>query len=461
MTNQHALPATDTAARMPVRPDRRILLRTLIIGSLTGFAATACGSDGATVLKTAGATKGAISGGSVVKAEVALAQPPAGSAAKGAEAVRAFTAALTSRLLTDKTGNLVCSPFSVALALGMTANGAVGATQQEMLNTLDFDSVEGLDAGLAAVVRLAESRAGKRTDATGTSYEIALDSANSLWPQRGSEFQKPFLDAVAKWFGAGLHTVDYKADAEAARTEINGWTSEQTHAKIPELIPHGVLSPATRLVLVNAVYFKAPWHVPFTPALTALGPFTGDKGDARQVPMMHNGFSAPYAHGSGWESVTLHFAGRELAMTLVRTEDPGVSAQRAWLTADKLRSALTATDQPAVQLTLPKWNFRTPSPLTAILPAMGMPLAFDADKADFSAMTTQERLYISAVIHEAFIAVDENGAEAAAATAVIMDAAGAPAEPKALTFDRPFLFVIHEVESATPLFIGRVAEPSA
>ena len=148
-------------------------------------------------------------------------------------------------------------------------------------------------------------------------------------------------------------------------------------------------------------------------------------------------------------------------MTLVRTEDPGVSAQRAWLTADKLRSALTATDQPAVQLTLPKWNFRTPSPLTAILPAMGMPLAFDADKADFSAMTTQERLYISAVIHEAFIAVDENGAEAAAATAVIMDAAGAPAEPKALTFDRPFLFVIHEVESATPLFIGRVAEPSA
>lgn len=432
-----------------------------MIGSLTGFAATACGSGGESKTNATGATKGAVAGGSVVKAEVALVQPPAGSAEKGAAAVRAFTADLTAKLLADDAGNLVCSPFSVALALGMTANGAVGATQREMVTTLAFDDIDGLDAGLAAVVRLAESRAGARTDAMGNSYEIALDSANSLWPQRGSEFQQPFLDAVAKWFGAGLHTVDYAADAEAARVAINRWTSDRTHEKIPKLIPEGVLSAATRLVLVNAVYFKAPWNLPFTPALTAPAPFTGDTGDAKPVPMMHNGLSAPYAQGPGWESVTLHFAGRELAMTLVRTEDPSVAAQRSWLTADNLNAALTPTDQPAVELTLPKWTFRTPSPLTGILPAMGMPLAFDPAQADFSAMTTQERLYISAVVHEAFIAVDENGAEAAAATAVIMDAAGAPAEPKKLTFDRPFLFVIHEVESATPLFVGRVADPSA
>ncbi len=254
--------------------------------------------------------------------------------------------------------------------------------------------------------------------------------------------------------------VDYKTDPEGCRTTINTWVAEQTHDKIPQLIPEGVIDTMTRLTLVNSLYFKAPWFSKFDKSRTAPGTFTRADGSTVTADMMKNLLEGiGTAEQPDWQTVRLPYAGEDLAMTVVLPRPGKLDSVWSLATSGKLGTLLAVQDGKAANLTLPKWTFRTQSPLSQALKSMGMKLAFDPANADLSGMTAEERLFVQAVLHEVFIAVDEEGTEAAAATAVV---AGATAMPPTIdvTVDRPFLFVIHDVQHSTPLFVGRVMDPS-
>jgi serpin B len=377
-------------------------------------------------------------------------------------AVQAFTGALFDRL-SAKPGNLVCSPYSVAAALAMTRNGARGQTAQELDRVLHVRALDQFNSGLNSLTQLVEGRAGERVRADGSKATISLDVASSLWGQRDTRWQQAFLDGLARDYGAGMHLVDYKGDPAAARSMINGWTSDQTHAKISELIAHDVLNTRTRLVLVNALYLKAPWEEPFEKLATSRRPFTRADGSRVQVEMMSNELrQGELASGAGWRAGRLRYAGGQLGMAVV-VPDPGKTRR----VQDLLRGAgltqVLAGFKPAaaLRLEIPRWRFRVQTQLNDHLAALGMPTAFDEGKADLSGMTTQERLFVSRVLHEAIIAVDEAGTEATAATAVVAEAVSAPLRSVVLTANRPFFFIVHDIETATPLFIGRVSDPTA
>ncbi|MBL7496503.1 serpin family protein [Frankia sp. CNm7] len=441
---------------------RRDFLRTALLGAAgLGMGAGALGCGG-------GSGGGS---GSVAEVRVDRASADATTLDGAAAAVLAFTADLYRKAAAAGEGNLVCSPYSVAVALGMTRAGARGQTGTEMdlvLHSLDTSSspegpaVEGmLHPGLNALAQLVESRAGKRERSDGSEAEISLDVANSLWGQRDLRWQEPFLETLARYYGTGMRQVDYKADAAGAGRAINRWVSDQTHERIPELLAPGLLNALTRLVLVNALYLRAPWDEPFGDAQPA--PFTLADGSVVSADLMSVTLNHPSAYqvGPGWRAVDIPYAGGELAMAVVLPDEGRFDETQASLDGPALRGLLTGFSSAMVNLDLPRWTMRTKVQLGDLLAALGMPTAF-TDDADFSGMTTAEPLKIDKVIHEAFIAVDEEGTEAAAATAVVMEvAAGAPDQIVDLTVDRPYLFVIHDVETATPLFIGRVADPTA
>jgi serpin B len=251
--------------------------------------------------------------------------------------------------------------------------------------------------------------------------------------------------------------VDYVADTEGARKLINGWVSDQTEQRIPELLVPGVLAPDSRLTLVNAIYLKAPWLEPFAVEATEPGPFTRADGTTVQVPLMGASAAMRHARGTGWQAVEIPYIGGSLAMTVIVPDD--LASFEAALTADQLASITGALAETQVTLTFPKFSIETKAQLADVLAALGMPSAF-ADGADFSGITTAEQLVISDVIHQANIDVDEKGTEAAAATAVVMRATGMPVEPVTVRVDRPFIFALRDVPTGAVLFLGRVGDPS-
>jgi serpin B len=378
-----------------------------------------------------------------------------------AESMRAFAADLYARLATGH-GNVVCSPYSVAIALAMTRVGALGATAREMDAVLRAGPQADYNDGMNALSAYLESLAGPQTRLDGSKADVALDTANSLWGQRGVDWQQRFLDTLAREYGAGMRVVDYVAATEAARRQINAWTSRQTQDRIPEIIPEGVLDQLTRLVLVNAIYLKAPWETPFEDSLTKKRPFIRADGSRVDVDMMSGLLeAASYGRVADAHVARLPYAGGDVAMSIV-LPDGDLAAWEAGLTADALTEALQAPQETrGLDLRMPKWEFRLFTPLNDILIAMGMSTAFDPNRADFDGMTTDADLFIAAVLHDAFIAVDEEGTEAAAATAVVVSETSAMAPSATLVLDRPFLFVVHDVKTATPLFLGRVSDPFA
>ncbi len=383
-----------------------------------------------------------------------------GSVPAAVSAVQAFTTDLY-RKLAAQPGNVVCSPYSVAVALAMARNGARGQTGTEMDAVLQAPALTRFNEGLNALTRLVESRAGEQKRVDGTRAVVSMDVANSLWGQRGTAWEQPFLETLGRYYGAGMRLVDYKGDVEGARLAINQWTSRKTHEKIRELLPPGLLDALTRLVLVNAIYLKAPWETPFDTMWTENRSFTLSDGRSVAPDTMRSTMTVVVTAGVGWRAVRLPYAGGQLAMTVV-VPSSSLADLEGTLDAGTLRSMLGSSARPErVGLTLPRWTFRLTSPLKDPLTGLGMPTAFDQARADFSLMTRQESLFISEVQHEAFISVDEDGTEAAAATAVITEASGMPVPPPPFVVDRPFLFVIHDVDTATPIFIGRVSDPTA
>ena len=361
-------------------------------------------------------------------------------------------------------GNLFYSPYSISLALAMTYAGARGETEQQMANTLHFilsqdrlhSAFNGLDLELAG-----RGEGAKGTDGEG----FRLNIVNALWGQEDFEFLSEFLDLVAENYGAGLNLVDFVNAAEDSRIIINDWVSEQTEGKIEDLIPPGVIDGLTRLVLTNAIFFNAAWLNPFRESQTKDGPFHLLDGGEATVSMMRRTAAFGLANGDGYQAVELPYDGSELSMVILLPDTGSFEEFEGSLDVNLVRTITGGVVPTRVALTMPKFEFDSDFSLRDTLGAMGMPVAFisslgscTSKRADFSGMTGICDLSIKDVVHKAFVSVDEAGTEAAAATAVVMETESLP---PSLTIDRPFVFLIRDIETGAILFVGRVVNPSA
>lgn len=356
--------------------------------------------------------------------------------------------------------NLVLSPYSIVVALGMTLNGAGGTTAAEMRRVLGAG--DRFHAGLNALTAHVDGLAGRQERADGSEAEVALATANQLFGQQGVGWSEGFLDPLAKEYGAGIRIVDFEHAHEEARVLINDWVEQQTHDRIVDLIPEDVLSDLTRLVLVNAIYLKAPWEVPFEKELTAPGPFRRADGSSVDAEMMRSTEAdGVLRSGRGYQAATIRYAGGGLAMTIILPDEGRLGEIETEIADGGLPALLEGGEPTLLDLRLPKWSFRTSAALADVLKGLGMVTAFDPVDADFHPMTSEDlQLFVAAVLHQGFIAVDEEGTEAAAATAVVADLQSMPMTTP-FHVDRPFLFAIHDVDHGTPLFLGRVLDPTA
>lgn len=438
-------------------PPRRDLIRAAgLLGGMALLGSPALAGCG-------GPRDGRTNGVALVAADIPRATPDPALLPVAAEAVTGFTADLYRQAArADPWANLVCSPYSVAVALAMVRAGARGRTAEELDTVLHAPGGGRLHPALNALTRAVDSRAGTVTAADGSRSEIQVDVANAVWGQRGVTWEQDFLAELARSYGTGMRQADFVEDGrrEQTRRSINAWTADRTRGRITDLVPAGVLDRWTRLVLVNAMYLKAAWLTPFEQASTAPSPFRTAAGDTVQVPMMTGTGERGYLTGDGWQAVGLPYRGGQLAMAVVLPDEGWFVEVERGLDGAVLRRLLTGFRPDQVRLTMPRWRFRSHLTLNEALSALGMPTAFSAE-ADFSGMTTAERLAVAQVLHQGFVAVDEAGTEAAAATAVAIRAVSAERGGIQLRLDRPFLFVIHDVPTGTPLFVGRVTDPTA
>lgn len=352
-------------------------------------------------------------------------------------------------------GNLFFSPYSISTALAMTYAGARGNTEAEMARVLHFDldhlTQETLHSAFADLeAHLAQIQA---------QGDIALHVANALWPQVGYAFFSAFLDLCQRCYGVSITPVDYAADSEAARQQINAWVEEKTREKIKELLKPPHVTPLTTLILVNAIYFKGNWSSQFDPEDTDDGPFYRLAGDAVKAPMMRQTARFGYRETDDLQVLELPYVGGDLSMlVLLPQERDGLPALEAALTVDNLALWTQRLYPTKVQVVLPRFKLSGEFDLSETLEAMGMVDAFHGS-ADFSGMTGQRDLFISAVVHKAFVDVNEEGTEAAAATAVVMGR-GISLSP-VFEADHPFLFLLRENSTGSILFLGRVVDPAA
>ncbi len=361
--------------------------------------------------------------------------------------------------------NAVVSVFSIQQALGMTWAGAKGLTAEEMARALGFgpDAHQMLNTlSLKLLDKRLESQEDNwrgKTDAV----EIAVE--NELWGRTGKKWQTPFLETLSAWYGAGVGELDFAQDPEGARQFINGRVAETTKKRIQDLIPRGSIDVNTALVLTNAIYFKAPWMSAFNERRTQDREFTLANGKKIQTPFVKSQEKLPYAEGKGWQAVEKPFSGGGLSMVFILPEAGKLNKFVSSLSGKQLMEITgeLAKHRATVNLELPKFKFTTPSiPMKQLFRSLGMWTAF-ASTADFSGMDGTKLLKIDNIFHKAFIALDEKGVEAAAATAVVMATKGLAHGPPPKIFDfiadRPFLFMIRDVETGAILFFGRVMNP--
>ncbi|MEZ4442782.1 MAG: serpin family protein [Polyangiaceae bacterium] len=366
-----------------------------------------------------------------------------------ARATNRFAIAMYAELGAAK-GNLAFSPASISLALNMTRAGARGETAAHMAQALRLEDGT-TDAAFGSLLAA--------WNADDKPYELAV--ANRLFGEKTMRLEEAFLDLTGRAYGAPLQPVDFRGAAEQTRETINEWVADRTEERIVDLLPPGSLDSDTRLVLTNAVYFKGAWKTAFDEDATYDQPFHAPGGDV-QTPMMHIEESFAYAETDGLKVVSLPYRGEDLSMTLlVPNEVDGLADLQKKLDADALESWLGAAVKQKVRVALPRFEIDPPQAmkLQPALSALGMADAFTGD-ADFSGITQEDRLYIDEVFHKAFVKVNEEGTEAAAATAVVMTKESAVIEDtKSVVADRPFIFLIRDEKSGMILFMGRVERP--
>lgn len=364
------------------------------------------------------------------------------------------------RSLRSQSGNLILSPYSISIALGMTYAGARGETEAQMAKTLHYDLPQGQLHPAFNSLDQALSARGKPKYENET--PLQLNIANSIWAEQTFPFLQEYLDVIALNYGAGIQLADFLNRHEIVRREINKWVSEQTKDKIQDLLQEGTIKPVTKMVLVNAIYFKADWAVKFDPNATSEAPFHLLDGSETQAEMMQEIMHGIlYTKGIGFQAIELPYQGDAATMDILVPDEGNFSQFETVLDSAMLDEIIAGMQPMSVQLSLPKYNFTTDFKLSDQLKRLGMPDAFDENLADFSGMTGGRDVYIDEVVHKAFVAVDENGTEAAAATAVIIAPTSMePIESITLIVDRPFIFVIRDKPSGQILFIGRVLDPS-
>ncbi|MCS7167534.1 MAG: serpin family protein [Gemmatales bacterium] len=355
--------------------------------------------------------------------------------------------------LRERQGNVFFSPFSISTALAMTSAGARGNTLAQMEKTLHFPfEQKRLHEAFGSLLQ--QSRSGK-------GYQLHV--ANALWCQEGVPFREEFLSLNEKYYGAKPFAVDYINNTELARRAINEWVEKQTQNKIKELIKPGVLSNLTRLVLTNAIYFKGDWAIKFDPAKTREEPFFVSLKESVKVPMMYQSGQFPFFWEAGVRGIELPYAGKDVTMVLFVTDQlDGLPEFEKSLSAEKLQQLLSklrmAND---VDVFLPRFRVTSEFQLQEELKALGMKDAFEAGQADFSGISPEalsQKWHISAVVHKAFVEVNEEGTEAAAATGVIIKAVALPPSFRA---DRPFFFLIRDKRTNSILFMGRITNPQS
>jgi len=358
--------------------------------------------------------------------------------------------------LRAQSGNLILSPFSISLALAMTYAGAHGETESQMAQTLHFLPQEQLHPSFN---QLDLNLQKENINSNKEQEPLQIKIANSIWAEQTFGFLKEFLDTLALNYGAGIYLSDFINNAEPTRQEINNWVSDKTQEKIQNLIPEGSLNPDTRMVLVNAIYFKADWLDQFDAEDTFNHPFNLLDGTQVDVPMMSQGMYIPYIQEDGYQAIQLPYAGETAVMNIIIPDEGKFEEVESSLNYEMLTDIFGNMNQTSMFLRMPKFQFESAFSLSDVLKELGMTNAFDRNKADFSGMTGKKDLFISEVIHKAFVAVDEEGTEAAAATAVIMETTGAAMYDMTLVIDHPFIFLIRDLESGQILFIGRVLNP--
>jgi serpin B len=433
---------------------------TLVLVCGLAFACAAEPAETKAVAAQDGKAKAPVDAKPDAKVDAKPAAPAEGTAATEpaiAKSINAFAIDLHHEL-GKKPGNLFVSPASIALAFAMTHAGAKGATAEEIAKTFHWSDNAALHEGFAALLARWDN----------APVGLDLEVANRLFGEKTVTFEPAFLTATKDVFAAPLEPLDFKGASGPARTHINDWVATQTHDKIRDLLPPAGVSSETKLVLVNAVYFKAKWLDPFTENQTADAKFEGGSGDA-PVKMMTriDHLQLAVAKDAGARVLELPYEGNQYSMVVVLPDDAkGLAKLEAALTADALQSWIDGAARTYVEVKLPRFKIEPGEAiaLSSTLASLGMVTPFDASKADFTGMAAKDQgIVIAEAYHKAFIAVDEAGTEAAAATAVSMKGTGAaPSDPPVpFVADHPFLFLVRDMKTGAILFMGRLTDPKS
>ncbi len=396
--------------------------------------------------------------GRMVLAALAAAALPvvAGAATPAQDAAQSGLASGVDfyRIFSAQDGNVFFSPYSISEALALLSLGAGGRTQTEILHTLHWNR---------SPDRLAAAFGAQDTEVEGAARDtMTLSVANGIWYQRGQEPRRTFLEEAQAAFHAEVRVADFAADLPVSQHMINYWVEKKTGGRIPILVPPGTLTPRTRLVLANAIYFKGRWAAPFEKGRTAPKPFYTADGQSVMTPMMWQEAHFKVASADGCDLLELPYAGGALSMVIAlpKTRD-GLPALEQGLTAAGLSqwfSLLDGAGRHQTLVALPRFKMNFSVELTKALAQLGMVTAFVDREADFSQINGRRDLYVSAALHKAFVDVNEEGTEAAAATGLALHSL-AVERAQAFTVDHPFLFVIRCGPTGSVLFLGRVGDP--
>lgn len=348
-------------------------------------------------------------------------------------------------------GNAAFSPTSISTVMGMAYAGAGGETATEIREAMKYPD-EGAVASLGSLGDALADRAGKVSE----ERTVELSLVDDIWLQPGFEVGDGYLATLEADFGAEPRESDFRSDPEEARSTINDYVAEKTRDKIPELLPKSAVSQNTRTVLTNALYFTAPWDSPFEKDATEKEPFETPSGD-KEVPTMSQESHFGLYEGDNFRAVELPYAGGELAALVVLPDEGKRADVEEAMDADKFASIADGLERTYVDLKLPKFEVRQKLDVAERLREMGVEQAFDPS-ADFDAI--HPKVFLDAVVHEAYVAVDEQGTEAVAATAAAMAVTSMPPEPTQFHVDRPFLFYVYDKPTGTALFTTRVVDPS-
>jgi len=370
----------------------------------------------------------------------------------------AFAASLWG-VIRSRPGNLSVSPASITTAMAMAFFGARGETAAEIARALHFEASPEDTMRAAGELVQGWSTAGGPT---------VLRAANRLFVDKTVPLERPFLDAAERTFGAPFEAVDFTKSADRAREQINDWVLVQTHYHVRDLLPRASLDGQTRLVLVNALYFKADWASPFDPSSTRPLAFHVNSTTTKEAPMMNKVATFRFAAPPGLRILEMPYQGDDASMVfLLPDAADGLPALEQTLTGADIDRWMDVAKPARVAVTLPRFEIDPASSLSLrdTLGALGIRLAFDKKTADFTGISSpkdpRDRLFLKEVFHKAFVRLDEKGTEAAAATAELSARGAVEPEPEVFRADHPFLFVLRDTKTGMILFWGRVADPSS